>query len=63
MLKLEGETWRLKSSEIQLTQGDNNTEFVHKYANYRRNLNTIWDLKDENGNVVSSQHDSEKKAE
>ena len=45
ILKIERETWWLKSHAIWLTQGDTNTNFFHKYASQQRNLNSIWELK------------------
>jgi hypothetical protein len=29
-------------------------KFFHQYANYRRNINTIWEIKDGNNELVSS---------
>ena len=55
-------TWQLKSQAIQISQGDNNTYFFHKYANFRRNLNYIWDMEDGKGNLVHSLKDFEKLA-
>jgi hypothetical protein len=31
---------------------DHNTIFFHKYANYYKNFNTIWEPNDMNGNKV-----------
>jgi hypothetical protein len=33
---------------------DNNTKFFHHYENFRKNLNTIWDIKVEDRTSVSS---------
>ena len=32
--------------------GDDNTHFFHKYAAHRKNLNSIWKIEDDNGNLV-----------
>ena len=34
--------------------------FFHRYASYRKNINTIWDIKSTKGVWVSSQKDMEK---
>jgi hypothetical protein len=41
-----------KEQDLWIKVGDNNTNFFHHYANFRRNINTIWDIKEENGEVV-----------
>eukprot|EP00253_Pinus_taeda_P025252 PITA_25252 len=55
ILKEREERWRLRSRATWLTEGDNNTKFFHKFANGRKAINTIWELKDERGLPVSSQ--------
>ena len=35
-----------------LNSGDDNTSFFHKYANYRKNINSIWNIADDRGNMV-----------
>jgi hypothetical protein len=42
------------SRALWLKEGDNNTKFFHHYANQRRNINSIWEIKNEEGNLVSS---------
>jgi hypothetical protein len=37
-----------------LVEGDNNTKSFHKYANHRRNMNTIWEISKPNRNKVNS---------
>ena len=60
-LKLEEETWRLKSCSIWLSQGDNNRIFfLHKYTKYRKNINYVWDIKGKSRVNVSTQKDLEK---
>jgi hypothetical protein len=51
-LKKEEHEWRLKSRDLQLQAGDNNTKLFHHYCNNRRNVNTIWEVKDEKGSMV-----------
>jgi len=53
-LKTEEQEWRIKSRALWIKEGDNNTKFFHQFANYRRNLNTIWEIRDELGNVIVS---------
>eukprot|EP00253_Pinus_taeda_P030342 PITA_30342 len=49
ILKEREESWRLRSREIWLTKGDNNTKFFHKFSNGRKAINTIWELHNEQG--------------
>jgi hypothetical protein len=58
-LKTEEQEWCIKSRALWIKEGDNNTKFFHQFANYRRNLNTIWEIKDEQGNVAVSFEDKE----
>ena len=46
-------TQRLKSRVLWLREGDANTKLFHAYASARRNSNSIWFLKDINGNLAS----------
>ena len=43
---------RQKSTAIWITCGDDNTSFFHKYANHRKNINSIWKIADDYGNLV-----------
>eukprot|EP00253_Pinus_taeda_P031081 PITA_31081 len=56
----EEATWRLKSRAIWLKEGDKNTNFFHKFANSRREKNTIWRISDGKGGFYVSQHDISK---
>jgi hypothetical protein len=58
-LKTEEQEWRTKSRALWI-KGDNNTKFFHQYVNFRRNLNSIWEIKDEQGKVVASFEDNAK---
>ena len=55
ILKKEEEKTRLKSRALWIEVGDKNTQFFHKYASYRKNLNTIWEIQNEDGVRNSSQ--------
>jgi len=48
------ETWRLKSREIWLKAGDENSKFFQQYARGRKSINTIWELRDNSGRETSS---------
>ena len=37
-----------------IQEGDNNTKFFHRYASYRRNLNTISEIQNDEGILVSN---------
>ena len=46
--------WHLKIRVIFLASGDENTKFFHAYARGRKVQNTIWEMKDGAGEIVSS---------
>ena len=48
-------TWRLKIHAVWLEAGDNNTKFFHRFANQRRISNSIWELKNQGGLVLSKE--------
>jgi hypothetical protein len=56
-LKNEEIDWKHKSRVLWLKEGDNNTKFFHHYANQRRNINSIWEIKNEEDVLVSSFQD------
>ena len=43
---------RQKSRNTWLLCGDDNTPLFHKYANHRKNINSIWKIVDDRGNLV-----------
>ena len=43
---------RQKSRVLWLLCGDDNTPFFRKYATHRKNINSIWKIKDDSGNLV-----------
>lgn len=52
ILKVEEETWWLKSRATWIKKGDGDTIFFHNYANRRRNINSIWELEIEEGKTA-----------
>lgn len=54
-LKKEDATWRLKSRALWLEKGDYNMKYFHRFANHRHTVNSIWELDDLVGNVISGQ--------
>jgi len=55
LLKHEELFWRLKSRSLWLKEGDKNTNFFHNFANSRREKNSIWKIKNGNGESLVSQ--------
>ena len=43
---------RQKSRALWLLRGDENTHFFHKFSAHRKNLNTIWKIHDDSGDLV-----------
>jgi hypothetical protein len=60
LLKKEEETWRQKSRVTWLNSGDKNTKFFHAYANFRKQTNTIWEIRKEDGSVATKKKYLEK---
>jgi hypothetical protein len=48
-LDKEEHIWRLKSRALWLKAGNNNTKYFHQFANFRKNTNTISDIKNAKG--------------
>ena len=57
ILKQDEKDWRLKSRATWINLRDNNTRFFHSFASYRRNMNLIWELTDDNGSIVKGQEE------
>ena len=55
ILRKEAETWRQKSWEIWLAQGDGNSIFSHKFVDFRRKYNTVWEIQNDRGECVKGQ--------
>jgi hypothetical protein len=45
ILEKEKTTWCLKSHALWQKEGNNNTKLFHHYANFSKNLNSIWEIK------------------
>lgn len=54
LLKEREETWRLKSKGIWLSYEDENTKLFQAYARGRKHANTIWDMKNDVWDTISS---------
>ena len=52
LLAKEEELWGLKSRAIWIKEGYNNTKFFHRHATHRKNINTISETKNSNGDIV-----------
>ena len=46
LLRISDENYHLNSRITWLEAGDKNTIFFHKFAEHRKNINTIWSLND-----------------
>jgi hypothetical protein len=44
-LKKEEEQWCLKKRALWIKVGDNNTKLFHQFLKFRKNVNTIWEVK------------------
>lgn len=53
LLVQEEKEWRLKSRAIWLAHGDKNSKNFHNFASARRNMNTIWEIQDAQGLLIS----------
>ena len=49
---IEEKELRLKSRAIWLEVGDKNSNFFHNYASHRRNINTICEIKNQDGRLI-----------
>ena len=51
------EGWRIKSRQMWLKGGDNNTEYFHKQTKVQEAYNAIKDLKDKYGSMITGQEE------
>jgi len=56
-LEKEEKTCHLKSRAIWIKEGDNNSMSFHQYANFRKNVDTIWEVKAPNKSLAPSFND------
>lgn len=42
----------IEKQGIVVKKGNMNTNFFHRYENFRRHVNTIWGIKDSSGNMA-----------
>jgi hypothetical protein len=54
LLEEKEAAWRLKSHDTWLNYGDENTKFFQAYARGRKLANTIWELKNAEGDPIQS---------
>jgi hypothetical protein len=47
-------TYRLKSRALRLEKCDEIKNFFHQYANHRKNINTVWNVKGLDGSLIFS---------
>ena len=60
LLDKEEQHWHTKSRALWLEVEDNNTKFFHRFTMHRKNINTILEIKDDEGNIAKSFHDKAK---
>eukprot|EP01018_Ginkgo_biloba_P006122 Gb_38546 [translate_table: standard] len=53
LLEEKEHLWRLNSRALWLAKGDENTKYFHQYANFRKNVNTIWKIHRLNGMMAT----------
>ena len=59
----EEEKMRLKIRALWIEACDINTHFFHRYASHHKNINTIWEIQNEEGIMISSRDKIKKDAE
>ena len=62
LLAHEEKISRLKSRALWLEAGDKNTKYFHRFASYKRSINTILEINDEAGGTTQKFNDKEKVA-
>ena len=63
ILANEEKLCRLKSRALWLEEGDKSTKFFHHHASHRKKINTILEIKDEEGGTTQTFKDKTKEAE
>ncbi|CAN1238901.1 LINE-1 retrotransposable element ORF2 protein, partial [Linum grandiflorum] len=61
-LRLEDSYWKTKARNQWLLQGDRNTKYFHRIASFNRNKMHIAKLKDDKGDVLTSEEDKQQLA-
>jgi oligoribonuclease NrnB/cAMP/cGMP phosphodiesterase (DHH superfamily) len=54
ILSIDEATWRLRSWAISVEKGDKNRKQFQKFVSQRCSHNTIWELSDEDGKLIST---------
>ena len=57
LLLKEEKLMRLKSRALWLEVGDKNTKTFHSFSSHRKNINTIFEIRNRQGSMVSSFED------
>ena len=52
ILKKEEKMWRLKSRDLWLAEGDRNKKYFHGFVSHIRNINTIVEIWNSQGNMA-----------
>lgn len=50
-------SWRLKRRALWLKEGDRNKKFYHRFANNKREINSIWEIKAQRGVLLHSEEE------
>jgi hypothetical protein len=61
-LRAEEEQWRLRSRALWMSSGDKNTKYFHKLASFNRIRKHIWEIKRENGDLLTGQENIKEEA-
>lgn len=62
ILQEEEEQWRLRSRALWMTSGDKNSKYFHKIASQNRIKKHIWEIKRQNGELISGQENIKEEA-
>ena len=53
MIQVKEETVRQKIRAIWMHAGDNNSKTIHNFASTRRRNNSVWELSNSNGEIIT----------